>query len=113
MIPGYLNTLLAFSLVYLSILDLPLLKSHTWLAVAAGVLIIVLGLWSRAVDVLKWFSTVTILLGAMLAAFGIWNLTAPFADLFVFWFVFWTGALVGVVALWDALYRPRPQGATA
>ncbi|MBZ0223035.1 MAG: hypothetical protein IT467_06780 [Dokdonella sp.] len=113
MIPGILNTLLSFALVYFSILNLPMLKENPWYIVIAGVLIIVLALWSRAGDLLKWFSTVTILLGAMLAAFGIWNLTSPFADLFVFWFVFWTGALVGVIALWDALYRPRAQTSAA
>ncbi|MBX3689040.1 hypothetical protein [Dokdonella sp.] len=113
MIPGILNTLLSFALVYLSILDLPMLKQNPWTIVVAGVLIIALAIWSRAGDLLKWFTTVTILLGAMLVAFGIWNLTSPFADLFVFWFVFWTGILVGVLALWSALYRPRPRTASA
>lgn len=113
MIPGYLNTLVAFALVYLSILRLPLLQSNTWLAIVAGIVIIVLALWSRAGDLMKWFSTVNVLLGAMLAAFGVWHLLSPFAGLFVFWFVFWTGALVGVIALWAAIYRPRPEHAAA
>lgn len=113
MIAGYLNTLCAFALVYLSILDLPVLKSHPWLLVAAGLSVVLLALWSRAGDAMKWFSTVIILFGCMLAGFGVWHLLAPLADLFVFWFVFWTGALVGVLALWSALYRPRRHPATA
>jgi hypothetical protein len=113
MIAGYLNTLFAFALVYLSILDLPMLKAHPWLLIAAGLVVVALALWSRGSDAMKWFSTVIILFGAMLAGFGVWHLLAPFADLFVFWFVFWTGALVGVVALWAALYRPRARPAIA
>ena len=113
MIPGYLNSLLAIVLVYMSVLKLPMLESHTLGIVIAGVAIIVLAVWSRAGDAMKWFSTVNILLGLMLLAFGIWEWTSPFAHLFVFWFVFWTGALVGVLALWAAVYRPRPPQVVA
>ncbi len=107
MIPGYLNSLLAFVLVYLSILQLAVLESNTWAILVAGALIVVLALWSRAGDAMKWFSTVDIVLGLMLLAFGVWQWSSPFGQLFVFWFVFWTGALVGVVALWGAVYRPN------
>lgn len=107
MIPGYLNTFLSIVLVYFAVLHLSALEEHVWLIPAAGIAIIALALWSRAGDLMKWFSTVNILLGLMLLAFGIWHWVTPFADLFAFWFVFWTGVLVGVVALWGAIYRPR------
>lgn len=109
MIPGYLNSLLGLVLIYLSVLRLPLLESQSWLIPLAGVVIVVLALWSRAGDLMKWFSTVNVLLGLMLIAFGIWHWLDPFADLFVFWFVFWTGVLVGVVAFWGGLYRQPGQ----
>lgn len=110
MIPGYLNSLLAIVLVYFSVLELPVLEANIWTIPVAGVAIVVLALWSRAGDMMKWFSTVSIVLGTMLLLFGIWHWLSPFAHLFVFWFVFWTGALTGVTALWGAIYRPHsPQ----
>lgn len=106
MIPGYLNSFIAIVLVYLSVLRLSVLETHQWTIPVAGAIIVVLALWSRAGDMMKWFSTVNVLLGLMLVAFGVWQWLSPFAHLFVFWFVFWTGVLVGVVALWAAVYRP-------
>lgn len=107
MIPGYLNSLLAFVLVYMSILRLSVLETHLWTLLVAGALIVLLAVWSRAGDRMKWFSTVDMVLGATLLLFGLWHWVAPFAHLFVFWFVFWVGILVGVVALWAAIYRPH------
>lgn len=107
MISGYLNSILGLALVYISILKVSLLEMHPWGIVIAGALIIALSAWSRTGDMMQWFSSVKIVLGAILLLFGVWDYVAPFAHLFVFWFVFWTGALVGVVALWAAIYRPK------
>ena len=113
MTPGILNTLIGLALVYLSVLHLAVIEGRVWYLVVAGVAIIVLSLWSRRGDVMKWFSTATIVLGALLLAFGIAQWTTPIAHLFAFWCVFFDGILVAVLALWAALYRPNPRPAAS
>jgi hypothetical protein len=74
--------------------------------VVAGVVIVILALWSRRGDAMKWFSSTTIVLGKCLLLFGLLQWTTTIAHLFVFWFVFFDGILVAVLSLWAALYRP-------
>lgn len=113
MIPGVLNTLIGLALVYVSILHLALVEGRGWQVLVAGVAIVVLALWARRGDAMRWFSTTTIVLGVCLFGFGILQWTTSIADLFVFWFVFFDGILVAVLSLWAALYRPRAAPAAA
>lgn len=107
MIPGILNTLIGLALVYFSVLHLASIEGRVWHLVVAGAVIIVLALWSRGRDAMKWFSTTIIVLGALLLVFGILQWTTPIAHLINFWFVFFNGILVAVLSLWAALYRPH------
>lgn len=111
MIPGILNTILGLALVYISVLDLALVEGRTWHVIVAGGIIVVLALWARLRDAMHWPSTTNIVLGVLLLLFGILQWITPLAHLFVFWYVFWVGILVAVIALWAALYRPRPPQA--
>lgn len=113
MIPGILNTLIGLALVYLSVLNLAVIEGRVWHLVVAGVAIIVLALWSRGGDAMKWFSSTTIVLGVCLLLFGILQWTSASEHLFVFWFVFFDGILVAVLSLWTALYRPVARLTTA
>ncbi|MGH8042013.1 MAG: hypothetical protein ACREPN_08220 [Rudaea sp.] len=113
MTPGILNTLIGLALVYLSVLHLALIEGRVWHLLVAAVAIIVLSLWSRRGDAMKWFSTTTIVLGVLLLGFAIAQWTTPIAHLFAFWCVFFDGILVAVLALWAALYRPGPRPASA
>ncbi len=107
MIPGILNTLVGLALVYLSVLHLALIEGRGWHLVVAGVAIVVLAVWSRRGDAMRWFSATSIVLGVSLLLFGLLLWATAVANLFVFWFVFFDGILVAVLSLWGTLYRPR------
>lgn len=115
MTPGILNTLIGLALVYISVLQIALIEGRGWHLLVAGVAIVVLALWSRRDDAMKWFSTTIIVLGALLFLFGAMQWATPITRLFVFWCVFFDGILIAVLALWATLYRPaaRPRAAPA
>jgi hypothetical protein len=102
MTPGILNAIIGLVLVYLSVPHLALIEGRAWYLVVAGVVIVILALWSRRGDAMKWFSTTTIVLGICLLLFGLLQWTTTIAHLFVFF----DGILVAVLSLWAALYRP-------
>ena len=111
MIPNILNTLLGIALVYCAILAPGPLHNTAWLLMAAGAGIIALGLWARSGDRLKWFNLVNMVLGAALLVLGIAGTLTAVHPLVMFWWVFWVGILVAVLAFWSALYT-RDRSAT-
>lgn len=113
MIPGILNTVIGLILVYMSVLHLALIEGRVWHLLVAGVAIVILAMWSRAGDAMKWFSTSVVVLGICLFLFGVLQWMTPMAHLFAFWFVFFAGILVAVFSLWAAVYRPGPQQISA
>jgi len=106
MIPNILNALLGIWLTYAAVflvnrnggIDVPLLIS--------GAAIVVLSLWARRSDVLRWVAPVDIVMGLVLMVFAGLHLADWITKLAMFWGVFWVGVVVGVLALWAALYRP-------
>ena len=104
MIPNGLNTIIGIALVYCAILAPDPLHNTVWLLAAAGVGIIALGLWARSSDRLKWFNLVNVILGAALVMLGIARTLTAVHPLVMFWWVFWVGIVVAVLALWSALY---------
>lgn len=111
MIPNILNTLLGLALVYCAILAPGPLHDTAWLLMAGGAGIIALGLWARSGDRLKWFNLVNIILGAALLVLGIAHTLTAVHPLVMFWWVFWVGIIVSVLAFWSALYT-RDSAAT-
>jgi hypothetical protein len=111
MIPNILNTLLGIALVYCAILVPDLMNNTAWLLMAAGVGIIALGLWARHSDKLKWFNLANAVLGATLMLLGIVRTLIVVHPLVMFWWVFWVGIIVAVLAFWSALYT-RDASAT-
>ena len=104
MIPNLLNTALGIALVYCAILVPGPLHDSAWPLMAAGISIFVLGLWARRSDKLKWFNLVNVALGAALVLLGIARTLIPVHPLVMFWWVFWVGIIVAVLAFWSALY---------
>ena len=111
MIPNILNTLLGIGLVYCAILAPGPLQNAAWVLMAGGAGIIALGFWARSSDRLKWFNLVNIVLGAALVLLGIARTLIVVHPLVMFWWVFWVGILVAVLAFWSALYT-RDRSAT-
>lgn len=109
MIPNILNALLGIALVYCAILAPGPLHDTAWLLVAGGGGIIVLALGARSGDKVKWFNLVNATLGAALILLGIARALATVHPLVMFWWVFWVGIIVAVLASWSAIYtKHRP-----
>lgn len=109
MIPNLINTLTGLALVYATVLH-PTWVEQRYLPFAGfAAVILVMALWARRGDPQRWFSSVNIFLAVALGVLS----TLPLATMpnLTFWGGFWVGALVPSLALWAALYRPRPAPA--
>jgi hypothetical protein len=112
MIPNLLNTILGIALVYCAILAPGALTGSVWPLFGTGIGIVVLALWARLGDRLKWFNVVNPVLGAALVVLGFLGSVTPIHPLVMFWWVFWAGIIVAVLAFWSALYtRDATAGA--
>lgn len=106
MIPNLINTVTGLVLAYATVLH-PTWVEQRYLPFAGfAAVMLAMALWARRSDPHPWFSTVNIVLAI---ALGILSLL-PLATLpnLTFWGGFWVGALVPIIALWAALYRPQP-----
>ena len=113
MIPNVLNTIVGIALVYCAILAPGPLHNTAWLLLGGGIGIIVLALWARIGDKLKWFNLVNVILGAALAFLGIARTLIAVHPLVMFWWVFWVGIIVAVLAFWSALYSHDSSAGSA
>jgi hypothetical protein len=104
MIPNSLNTIIGIALVYCAILAAGRLHNTAWLLLGGGIAVIVLALWARRSDKLKWFNLVNVILGGALVVLGIARALTAVHPLVMFWWVFWVGTIVAVLAFWSALY---------
>ena len=105
MIANLLNTLLGIALVYCAVLSPGVLAGNAWGMFVAGAAVIVLALWARTADAIRWFNTTNVVLGTVLLILGALRATTELHPLLVFWSLFWVGSIVSVFALWSALYR--------
>jgi hypothetical protein len=113
MIPNLLNAILGIALVYCAILT-PALMNGTASLPAAGVGIVALGLWARHGDAVKWFNLVNIILGvALLVLLAIGRALTAVHPLVMFWWVFWVGIIVAVLAFWSVLYTRDASAAAS
>ncbi len=112
MISNGLNTLVGIALVYCAILA-PRLMNGAASLLAAGVVIIGLGYWARRSDKIKWFNLVNSILGAALVVLGIGRTLVVVDPLVMFWWVFWVGIIVAVLAFWSVLYTRDASATTS
>jgi hypothetical protein len=108
MIPNALNTLLGIGLVYCAILAPNILGGSPRVIPLAGIVIVAFALWARPADKLKWFSTANGALGLALVLLGILAAATAIHPLVTFWWIFWVGIIVSVLAFWSALYNHAP-----
>lgn len=110
MIPNLINTIAGLALAYVVVLH-PTVAEQRYVPFGAFALVfIVMALWARRSDARRWFSTVNIVLGIVLGLLSLFPL-ATLPNL-TFWGGFWIGSLVPTIALWAALYRPKPAPAS-
>lgn len=106
MTPNIINTLVGLALAYSVVLK-PTWVEQRYLPLGVfAIVILVLALWARRSDSRRWFSDVNIVLAILLGLLSL----LPLATLpnLTFWGGFWIGALVPTIALWAALFRPKP-----
>jgi hypothetical protein len=111
MIANLLNTLIGIALVYCAVLSPSTLAGNAWGMLVAGAAVIVLALWARTTDAIKWFNTTNVILGAALVALGAMRVAIELHPLLMFWSVFWVGSIVAVFSLWPALYNREARAA--
>ena len=104
MIANLLNTALGLTLVYGAVLAPAPLYERAWLLIATGIVIVALAGTARTGDRVKWFNLTNAMLGAALVLLGIARTVMPVHPLVMFWWVFWVGNIVAVLAFWSALY---------
>ena len=105
------RTVLGLLLVYAAVLaqGFVLSPAWTWVGSAAGVAIVVLGLWSRRLDYHPWHANTALVMGLFLIAATLVERVIATPHAAVTWIVFWVGLLVAFFALWAVLYRPSPE----
>lgn len=108
MIPNALNTILGIVLVYCAILAPNALGGSPRAIPLAGIAIVAFALWARPGDLLKWFSAFNGALGLALVLLGILAAATAVHPLVTFWWIFWVGIIVAVLAFWSALYNHAP-----
>ena len=104
MIPNLLNTLLGIALVYCAILAPGWINGNLWPMLGSGILVALLAWWARAGDKLKWFNVANAILGIALVLLALASIAVKIPQLVMFWWVFWVGIIVAVLAFWSALY---------
>ena len=105
MMPNLMNTVLGILLVYCAVLAPAPLNDTVGLLLSAGGGIIALGFWARASDRLNWFNLLNACLGAALFVLGLARIMVPVHPVVMFWWVFWVGIIVAVLAFWSAIYN--------
>jgi len=108
MIPNLINTVIGIWLVYLAILNPALLGEGGKRIYISGIVVLVLGVWARGSDYVKWYSGTNIVLGIILLLTAALQLVL-WSEAITFWTVFWVGITVAVISLWAVLYRPNPE----
>lgn len=106
MIPNLIAAVAGLLLTYAAVLQ-PTWVEQRYLPFAAfAAVFLATALWARRSDAHPWFSSVNIALAIVLGILSLLPLgTLPAV---AFWGGFWVGVLVPTIALWSALYRPRP-----
>lgn len=106
MIPNLINTAVGLALVYATVLNQTWVERRFLPLGVFALVILVMALWARRTDSQGWFSAVNIFLAIALGVLS--TLPLPTMPNLTFWGGFWVGCLVACVALWAALFRPKP-----
>lgn len=108
MVPNLINAIIGIWLVYLAVLNPALIHEGRKTVYIAGIAVLVLGVWARGSDYVKWYSSTNIVLGVILLLTAGLQLVL-WSEAITFWMVFWAGLTVAIISLWAALYRPQAE----
>jgi cell division protein FtsW (lipid II flippase) len=107
MIANLATILVGLWLVYRTTFAIPPGDTSQIELVAAGVVVILLVLWARRTDVMRWHSWTNGVLAAVLLLLAAARGVGGVGPLASFWMILLIGIAVAVTAMWSMLYRPK------
>jgi hypothetical protein len=111
MIANAFSVVIGIWLVYAAVLN-PILVSAGQrgglTALAAGLVLVALGFAARRGAYSRWHANSQMTLASVLVLLALIELATALPDILTYWVTFWVGLLVAFIALWAALYQPRP-----
>jgi hypothetical protein len=106
MIANVATILIGQWLVYRAIFSVPAGNMSQIELVAAGVAVILLGLWARRTDFMRWNSSTDIVLAALILLLAAAHRVVGVDAQVTFWMILLIGIAVAISAMWSILYRP-------
>jgi hypothetical protein len=113
MIANIAIVLIGLWLAYRAIFSIPTGEMSQIELTAAAVAVILLALWARRTDFMKWHSSTNIMLAALVLLLAVAHRLVGVAPQVLFWMVLLIGIAVAITAMWSTLYRPQAAEAVA
>jgi len=107
MIANFATILIGLWLVYRAIFSVPAGDVSQTELIAAGVVVILLALWARRTDFMRWHSWTNIVLAAIILLLATARRMVDVDPLASFWMILLIGITMAVSAMWSILYRPN------
>ena len=108
MIANFTTILLGLWLVYRAIFSIPANNMSEIELMAAGAAVILLAVWARRTDFMRWNSWTNIVLAALILLLAAAHRMVGVDPLVSFWMILLIGIAVAISAMWSILYRPNP-----
>jgi hypothetical protein len=93
-------------LVYRAIFAIPAGEMTQIEIMAEGVAVILLALWARRTDIMRWNSGTNIWLAVLILLLAAARYVVALDPLVAFWMLLLIGIAVAICAMWSILYRP-------
>jgi hypothetical protein len=106
MIANFVTILIGLWLAYRAIFSLPAGNVNQIELVVAGVALILLALWARRTDFMRWHSGTNIVLAVIILLLVAAHRVVGVDPLVSFWMILLTGIATAITAAWSILYRP-------
>ena len=100
------SILIGLWLVYRAIFSLPAGNVNQIELVVAGVALILLALWARRTDFMRWHSGTNIVLAVIIVLLAAAHRVVGVDPLVSFWMILLIGIATAITAAWSILYRP-------
>jgi hypothetical protein len=107
MIANLATILIGLWLAYRAIFSLPAGDVNQMELAAAGVALILLALWARRTDSMRWHSGTNIVLAAIILLLAAAHRVVGVDPLVSFWMILLIGITAAIAAMWSILYRPE------
>ena len=107
MIANVATILIGLWLVYRAIFSVPAGDIDQIELAAAGIAVILLAVWARRTDFMRWNSSADIVLAALILLLAAAHRVVGIDPLVSFWMILLIGIAVAISAMWSILYRPN------